>query len=231
MSAFSQFALKTRKIVCVGWNYAKHKERKVLSNQPAIFLKPSSSLISTGHSIQIYPGMIAHHEVELAVVIGETMKHSPPDPSIFDKIAGYALAIDVTARNFQDTAKKTGMPWTISKGFDTFCPISEFIPKEAILDPYNCQLYLKTNGILKQHGSTQQMIYRIPQLLSYISSIMTLEPNDIVLTGTPEGADSLEDGDIVYAGLIYNGKEVQESKLEIQVKRLKHSYIHNIFTN
>ncbi|KAG5437710.1 hypothetical protein PCK2_000991, partial [Pneumocystis canis] len=124
-----------------------------------------------------------------------------------------------------------GMPWTISKGFDTFCPISEFIPKEMIPDPHNCELYLKTNGVLKQHGSTQQMVYRIPQLLSYISSIMTLEPRDIVLTGTPEGSDSLEDEDILHAGLIYNGKEVQESKLKIQVKRPKHLCIHDISAN
>ncbi|CCJ29315.1 unnamed protein product [Pneumocystis jirovecii] len=109
MYRFAQFALKTRKIVCIGWNYVSHiKERNAPIGLPAVFLKPPSSIIQTGGSVRICDGMVAHHEVELALVIGKTLSHCRSEVSAFDALAGYAVAIDITARNLQDEAKKKG---------------------------------------------------------------------------------------------------------------------------
>ena len=102
-----------------------------------------------------------------------------------DYVGGYALALDMTARDIQDQAKKLGWPWTFAKGFDTALPISKFIPKEEIPDPDNVHLWLKLDGELKQDGNTQDLIFKIPHLISYISQNMTLEEGDLILTGQP----------------------------------------------
>jgi len=107
----------------------------------------------------------------------------------------------MTARDFQDEAKKKGSPWTLAKGFDTSCPVSSFIPKENIPDPHNCELWCTVNGIAKQRGSTKDMIFDIPTLLSYISNYFTLEAGDVVLTGTPAGVGPVSSGDIIEGGI------------------------------
>jgi acylpyruvate hydrolase len=98
-------------------------------------------------------------------------------------ISGYCLAIDYTARNMQDIVKASGLPWSAVKGFDTFCPISNFINKTQIPDPHNLELYFKLNGVIKQLGRTDLMLYRIPELIRHVSSIMKLEEGDLLLTG------------------------------------------------
>ncbi|KAH0559585.1 hypothetical protein GP486_003901 [Trichoglossum hirsutum] len=135
-----------------------------------------------------------------------------------DAIEGYAVGIDMTARNLQDEAKKKGLPWSIAKGFDTFLPISNPIPKSSIPDPYDAHLYLSINGIIKQSGSTESMLFRIPRMLSDISKVMTLEPGDLVLTGTPKGVGPVQAGDIIRAGVKVNGKEINEGRIEVSVK-------------
>ena len=116
-------------------------------------------------------------------------------------VAGYVLALDMTARDFQSEAKKKGTPWLLAKGFDTFCPVSEFIPKDKLPDPHNVQLWLKTDSVLKQDGNTKDMIFRIPYLISYISKIVTLEEGDLILTGTPAGVSAVTAGQQITAGL------------------------------
>ncbi len=114
---------------------------------------------------------------------------------------GYALALDMTARDFQDAAKKKGHPWSKAKGFNTACPISTFISKDAISDPQNLSLWCKVNGETKQDGNTKDMIFKIPTLVSYISRYFTLEAGDLVLTGTPSGVGPVVSGDVLTAGL------------------------------
>lgn len=137
---------------------------------------------------------------------------------------GYALAIDMTARNIQNEAKKKGLPWDIAKGFDTFLPISNIIPKSAIPDPHNIELYLTVNGEVRQQDSTELLLFRIPRLLSDISKVMTLEKGDIVITGTPKGVGPVVPGDVMRAGIRVGGKEIEEAKMEVSVEESTGAY-------
>lgn len=123
----------------------------------------------------------------------------------------------MTARNVQDEAKKKGLPWDIAKGFHTFLPISNPIPKSTIPDPYAAELYLHVNGQVKQQDKIELMLFRIPRILSDISKVMDIEEGDIVLTGTPKGVGPVGTGDVMTAGLRVEGKEVEEARLEVPV--------------
>ena len=113
----------------------------------------------------------------------------------------YVVALDMTARDFQDEAKKKGQPWTLAKGFDTSCPISSFIAKDKIVDPHNIELWCSVNGAIRQRGSTKDMIFSVPTLLSYISTYFTLEAGDVILTGTPSGVGPVKAGDVIEGGI------------------------------
>ncbi|KAJ7375221.1 hypothetical protein OS493_001965 [Desmophyllum pertusum] len=141
-----------------------------------------------------------HHEVELGVVIGKTGV-AISESNTMDHVGGYALVLDMTARDIQSKAKKLGYPWTFAKGFDTALPISKFIPKAEIPEPDNVHLWLKVDGKLKQDGNTRDLIFKIPYLISYISQTMTLEEGDLILTGTPEGVSAVKPGQTIVCGL------------------------------
>ncbi|KAF5373948.1 hypothetical protein D9758_000982 [Tetrapyrgos nigripes] len=209
----ASFVRSGKKIVAIGRNYAEHI--KELSNtapkEPFFFLKPTTSYLTSGGQVEIPSGILAHHEgnsFELGLIIGKRGRDIS-QANAEAHIAGYTLAVDMTARNLQDRAKKSGLPWSAAKGFDTFTPIGSvnyvrkysyslsFIPKENVLDPHNLRLSLKINGAFKQNGTTADMIFRIPRLIEHISSIMTLEEGDLVLTGTPSGVGPITAGDKV----------------------------------
>ena len=118
-----------------------------------------------------------------------------------DHVLGYVLVLDMTARTIQDKLKKQGHPWFLAKGFDTSCPISEFVPKSAVNDVDNLSLKLTVNGQLKQNGNTRDMIFKVPDLLSYISKYFKLEYGDLILTGTPSGVSAVKHGDVIEANL------------------------------
>uniref|UniRef100_A0A6B2LGQ0 Fumarylacetoacetase-like C-terminal domain-containing protein n=1 Tax=Arcella intermedia TaxID=1963864 RepID=A0A6B2LGQ0_9EUKA len=195
----------TRKILAIGRNYAEHAKElnNPLPTSPVIFLKPSSSIIRKGQSI-VRPTRCKalHHEIELGLVIGQKGKFIK-EKDAMDHIAGYVVALDMTARDLQDAAKSKGLPWTEAKGHDTFCPLGEFIPKAEIPDPHNVELWLKVAGesTYRQKGSTSDMIFRIPWLVSYLSNIMTLEEGDLILTGTPAGVSGVEPGSTLVGGI------------------------------
>ncbi|KAF8121977.1 hypothetical protein EV363DRAFT_1275548 [Boletus edulis] len=197
-SIATQFVRQGKKIVAIGRNYAEHI--KELNNtrpkEPFFFLKPTTSYLVSGGNVEIPNGVVAHHEVELGLVIGKGGRDISQDAAE-SHVAGYALAVDMTARNMQDDVKKRGLPWSAAKGFDTFTPIGTFIPKSSIPDPYDLRLALKINGAVKQDGTTSDMIFRIPRLIEHISSIMTLEEGDLILTGTPSGVGPVAPGDTV----------------------------------
>ncbi|TYZ69371.1 hypothetical protein PybrP1_005633 [[Pythium] brassicae (nom. inval.)] len=150
---------------------------------PMFFLKPTTSYVANGGTVLLPPGIgDVHHEVELGVVIGKGGRDITERDSM-----DHVLAIDMTARHLQDKAKKAGLPWTQAKGFDTFTPVSDFIPKEAVADPHNLDLWLKVDDELRQDGNTSDMVHKIPFLIAHVSRIMTLEEGDVIITGTPEG--------------------------------------------
>lgn len=126
----------------------------------------------------------------------------------------------MTARNAQTLAKRHGLPWTAAKGFDTFLPLSDRIPKSALPDPHadDVELFLSVNGELRQRDSTRLMLFRIPTILSHVSRIMTLEPGDVVLTGTPKGVGSVRVGDVMRAGIRVGETEVEEGRIEVGVE-------------
>ncbi|KAG1761539.1 hypothetical protein EDD22DRAFT_890525 [Suillus occidentalis] len=198
MSAAAQFVRQGKKIVAIGRNYSEHiKElNNARTKEPFFFLKPTTSYLPTGGKLEIPRGVVAHHEVELGLVIGKGGRDISQDTAE-SHIAGYALAVDMTARNMQDEVKKKGLPWSAVKGFDTFTPIGSFIPKSSVSDAHDLMLSLKINGAIKQNGTTGDMIFRIPRLIEHISSIMTLEEGDLILTGTPSGVGPVNPGDSV----------------------------------
>ena len=114
-------------------------------------------------------------------------------------VAGYGVAIDMTLRDVQNQLKAKGLPWEIAKGFDSACPLSDFVPASAVADPHNLRLRLSVNGALRQDGCSSDMINRVPQIIAHISGIFTLEPGDVILTGTPAGVGQVVAGDVMEA--------------------------------
>ncbi|CDQ99739.1 acylpyruvase FAHD1, mitochondrial [Oncorhynchus mykiss] len=192
-----------KKIICVGRNYADHAKElnNVVPTEPVLFLKTPSAYLTEGSPILIpkYSNSV-HHEIELGVVIGKGGT-AIPQSSAMQHVAGYALCLDMTARDVQDDCKSKGLPWTLAKAFNTSCPVSEFIPKERIPDPGNVKIWLNVNGQMRQNGCTSQMIFSIPFLISYISEIITLEEGDLILTGTPKGVSAVQVHDELHAGI------------------------------
>jgi 2-keto-4-pentenoate hydratase/2-oxohepta-3-ene-1,7-dioic acid hydratase in catechol pathway len=182
------------KIVCVGRNYRDHVKEmgSELPFEPLLFLKPPSSLLAPGGIIRM-PAASARvdYEGELALVVGRRVRNLKAE-NWRDAIRGYTLANDVTARDLQAKDDQ----WSRAKGFDTFCPVGPIVSDE--LDPLSgLILETRVNGELRQHGSTLDFIFSIPELLAYITSIFTLEPGDLILTGTPSGIGPLSPGDRV----------------------------------
>ena len=181
------------KIICVGRNYVAHaREHDAdVPTVPLLFLKPPSALIAAGETIFLPPqSEQVEHEAELAVVIGRRGRRIATDDAM-EYVLGYTIANDVTARDLQ---RRDGQ-WTRSKGFDTFCPLGPWIDTE--LDPADALISCHVNDEMRQMASTRDMVFDVRQLIAFASSIMTLEPGDLLLTGTPAGVSPLKPGDIV----------------------------------
>jgi 2-keto-4-pentenoate hydratase/2-oxohepta-3-ene-1,7-dioic acid hydratase in catechol pathway len=181
------------KILCIGRNYIEHaiEHGAEVPSVPLLFLKPPSSVIGPGEQIFLPPqSQQVEHEAELAVVIGRRGRWIAPE-AVHDYILGYTAGNDVTARDLQ----KSDNQWARAKGFDTFCPLGPWI--ETSFDPADALLTCHVNGELRQMASTRDMVFSIRQLVAYASSVMTLEPGDVLLTGTPAGVGALQAGDTV----------------------------------
>lgn len=181
------------KIIALGLNYFDHAEELKLKipEEPLIFLKPSTAVIGHKENI-VYPKMTERldYEAELGVIIKNKVKNIKPK-EVYENILGYTCFNDVTARDLQ---KKDGQ-WTRSKSFDTFAPLGPYIVTD--LEPNNLEIKLRQNGKVKQHSSTSKMIFKIEEIVSFISQIMTLNPGDVIVTGTPSGVGELQVGDVV----------------------------------
>jgi 2-keto-4-pentenoate hydratase/2-oxohepta-3-ene-1,7-dioic acid hydratase in catechol pathway len=207
------YEVRPEKIVCLGLNYAEHalehskihkdEQSKNTPTEPILFPKFPNVLIGPDVDI-VYPKILQDvgkprmdYEGELAVIIGKQAKNVKKEHA-FDYIFGYTIFNDVTARNLQTEDIQNKKPWLRSKSIDTFGPIGPVVvKKEDLPDPQNLQLTTKVNGVIKQDGNTNQMIFKIDFLIEYISKYMTLEPGDIISTGTPSGVGEIQIGDTV----------------------------------
>ncbi|MCJ7513845.1 MAG: fumarylacetoacetate hydrolase family protein, partial [Anaerolineales bacterium] len=181
------------KIICVARNYPLHaaEHEAEVPAWPLLFFKPPTAVIGPGQAIRLPPqSRQVEHEAELAVVVGAPGRWISPQDAP-RHVLGYCAANDVTARDLQN---RDGQ-WTRGKGFDTFCPVGPWI--ETNLDPADALITCAVNGQMRQMGSTRDMVFSIPQLLAFISSVMTLEAGDLILTGTPAGVGPLQPGDEV----------------------------------
>ncbi len=186
--------LRPGKIVCVGRNYRAHAKElgNEVPTEPLIFIKPSTAVIGPDDRILLpRQSQRVEHEGELAVVLGRTLHEAATTDQVRAAIAGYTCANDVTARDLQ----KKDTQFTRAKGFDTFCPLGPWINTEP--PAANATIAVRVNGTDRQRGSLSDMVFGVDALLMFISHVMTLEPGDVVLTGTPEGVGPLVDGDTV----------------------------------
>jgi 2-keto-4-pentenoate hydratase/2-oxohepta-3-ene-1,7-dioic acid hydratase in catechol pathway len=185
------------KILCVGRNYRDHAAElgNEVPKEPLLFLKPPSSLLPPGGTI-VMPKLSSRvdYEGELGIVIGRRCRNIGPDEDVRPYIRGYVCVNDVTARDIQ----KSDGQWTRGKGFDTFCPVGPIVSNE--IDPVAgdpVTVTTRLNGAVKQHGSTRDLIFPIADLLRYITATMTLEPGDLIPTGTPAGVGAVSSEDSI----------------------------------
>ncbi|MFX0177981.1 MAG: fumarylacetoacetate hydrolase family protein [Candidatus Hodarchaeota archaeon] len=198
------------KIICLGRNYLDHiKETNAPTpSEPVFFVKTLNTLITDNKPI-IYPKILFHnpdfnrvdHEVELAFIISKVCKNVLAEKA-YDYIMGYTIFLDLTARIMQKTDRNLNLPWYRSKNFDTFGPIGpRIVSCSEIEDPHNLNIELKVNGVIKQSSNTNHMLFRIPEILEYITKYLTLDSGDIVATGTPSGISPIVPGDIIEASI------------------------------
>ncbi|XP_049277490.1 acylpyruvase FAHD1, mitochondrial [Anopheles funestus] len=210
----TKFFQSTRKIIGAGVNY---KEILRLTNAPkpdapVIFFKPISSLLdsSTGSPAEsssvptiriprVFGGVI-NFEAELGVIIGRRCSNVTTEQAM-SYVGGYCLALDMTGMDFILDARPKGLPWCLGKGFDTSTPVSGLITRAELSNPDDVRVWCDINGVRKQDDSTRNLIFPISELIAYVSQYMTLEENDLLLTGTPAGAGPVRHGDVIECGL------------------------------
>ena len=177
------------KIICVGLNYRDHaiEGGKAIPTEPVLFSKFINTLIGQGDAIKIPKvSKQVDYEAELVIVIGKTGKHIPNDASAFDYVAGYTCGHDVSGRDWQFRGAEK--QWMIGKTFDTFAPVGPVIvTTDELTDPHSLQVQLRLNGVTMQNSNTKEFIFKVPEMLAFISQVITLEPGDLIFTGTPPG--------------------------------------------
>lgn len=196
-------ALSVGKILCLARNYADHalEMKGVVPAQPVLFLKPSTALVAPSAPLRLPEfSSEVHHEVELVVVIGRTARRIPVETAV-EHVLGYAVGLDLTARDLQARAKERSEPWAVAKGFDGSAPVSEVALASEVGDSSDLEITLHVNGELRQSGRTSQMVFKIPEILAYASTIFTLEPGDLIFTATPAGVGPVRPGDLLDAAV------------------------------
>lgn len=184
------------KVVCVGRNYADHAKEldNPVPSEPLLFIKPATSVVDIEQPLSPpFSQGDVHYETELALLVGETLTHATPDEAE-RAIVGIGLALDLTLRDVQTKLKEKGHPWEIAKGFDGSCPLSRFLPLSRVPNWNALAFTLEVDGEVRQHGEGSDMIFAIPSLVAEMSRHFTLEPGDVILTGTPAGVGELTRG-------------------------------------
>ncbi len=211
------------KIICIGRNYLEHAKElnSPIPTEPVFFVKTLNSIITDGNPI-IYPRILyendefnrVDHEVELAFIMQKTCKKISSAKAC-DFIQGFSIFLDITARKMQILDRNRNLPWYRSKNFDTFSVIGpRVVPLNEIKDPHNLNIELKVNGVIKQSSNTKHMIFKIPRIMEYLSSFLTLEKGDIIATGTPSGVGPIQPGNIIEASIENIGTITHQVVLE-----------------
>ena len=208
-----KFSVLNMKIICIGRNYAKHIEELGNKNpeEPVFFLKPDSAILLQNNPF-VLPSFSTnvHFEVEVLVKINKVGKHISPKfaPKYYDEIG---LGIDFTARDIQDQCREKGLPWEKAKAFDGSAALGTFFPKEQFENVDNLPFQLYKNNELMQDGNTEMMLWKIDELIAYVSQFLTLKKGDILFTGTPAGVGKIEEKDVLRGVLA--GQESFEFKV------------------
>jgi 2-keto-4-pentenoate hydratase/2-oxohepta-3-ene-1,7-dioic acid hydratase in catechol pathway len=191
---------RPQKIIGIGRNYLEHARElgNAAPAEPVFFAKAPSSLLAHEQAVLLPSTLGAiHHEIELGVVMGKAAFNISSEGAM-DFIAGFTIVNDLTARELQKRDSAAGLPWFRAKSLNTFCPAGPYIiPRESVADPQNLQLELRVNGAVRQKASTADMIFSVAEQVSYVSRFCTLQPGDIIATGTPAGVGPLHSGEIM----------------------------------
>ncbi|UVE18059.1 fumarylacetoacetate hydrolase family protein [Pseudomonas sp. LS44] len=193
------------KVVCVGRNYAEHA--KELNNpvptEPLLFIKPGSCVVPLdgGFIIPLDRGAV-HFEAEIAVLIGKPLSRQPSREEVLDAISGYAPALDLTLRDVQAKLKEKGYPWELAKAFDGAFVLAPFVPGDSVEDPADLGIRLTINGEVRQDGNSRDMLNPIVPLIQHIAGHFSLQPGDVVSTGTPAGVGPLQQNDELHLELL-----------------------------
>lgn len=185
------------KILCIGRNYAAHAAElnNPLPDQAVLFIKPADAACDMSQTVVIPSGQgSVHHELEIALLIGSPLKNATPDECL-NAIAGVGLGLDLTLRDVQSGLKQKGLPWERAKAFDGACPLSPFVSAAKVSDWQDLHFSLTRNGQPQQTGHSANMLYPVAELLSEMSSVFSINPGDVVMTGTPEGVGPMSAGD------------------------------------
>ena len=192
------------RIYCVGRNYAEHAiemGHDPTREEPFFFQKNPDSLVAGGGEFPYPPrSRDVHHEVELVVAIGRGGSDIPVE-SALDHVFGYAVGLDMTRRDLQGEAKKAGRPWEVGKAFEASAPCTRIIPAATLGHPSKGAVWAKVNGQQRQKGDLDQMIWKVPEMISYLSGLFTLQPGDLIFSGTPAGVGGVQRGDWIEAGV------------------------------
>jgi fumarylpyruvate hydrolase len=186
------------RVFCVGRNYAEHAVEMGHDPErepPFFFMKPAGAVVSSGSTLP-FPSATEelHHEIELVVALERGGEGLGPDDAL-SHVFGYAVGLDMTRRDLQAQAKKAGRPWDMAKGFDRSAPVSPIRPALAIGHPSEGAISLRINGELRQEGDLSQQIWKVPETIAYLSTLVELQPGDLIMTGTPKGVGRVERGD------------------------------------
>jgi fumarylpyruvate hydrolase len=185
------------RVFCVGRNYAEHAIEMGHDpdrEPPFFFMKPADAVVPTGRLPFPTKTQELHHEIELVVALGEGGRDIPVDQAL-DRVFGYAAGLDMTRRDMQAVAKKAGRPWDMAKGFDQSAPTGPIRAAEEIGHPERGAVWLRINGEPRQEGDLDQQIWKVPETISYLSTLVALRPGDLIMTGTPKGVGPVEPGD------------------------------------
>ncbi len=188
-----------RRVYCVGRNYAAHAVEMGHDpdKEPPFFFQKNPDNIIVGDSFP-YPAMTSdvHHEIELVVALSKGGENIPAEKAL-DHVFGYAVGLDMTRRDLQGEAKKLGRPWEVGKAFEESAPCGPIVPAEKVGPLTQGAVTLEVNGETRQKGDINQMIWKIPEMISYLSDYFTLAPGDIIMSGTPAGVGAVKRGDVM----------------------------------
>ena len=194
----SDLLFPVRRIYCIGRNYAEHAREMGHDpdrEPPFFFMKAANSIVPSGSTIGYPVGTKdVHHEIEMVVAIAKGGKNIPVEKAL-DHVFGYAVGLDMTRRDIQGEAKKMGRPWEMGKSFDESAPISTLQPASKIGHPAKGAIWLKVNGQEKQKGDLAMQIWTVPEQINYLSNLITLQPGDLIFSGTPAGVGPIKAGD------------------------------------